>query len=103
MGGGGSMSSTPSVTPTAEPIETKTRTTRTARGGGLKLKGKKTGQDQFVEQLANEGVHVTSTNTKKEVTKTQTPAALLSDPDFLAIFFNFFRKFRKFADFFFEA
>jgi len=76
MGGGGSMSSTPSVTPTAEPIETKTRTTRTARGGGLKLKGKKTGQDQFVEQLANEGVHVTSTNTKKEVTKTQTPAAL---------------------------
>lgn len=76
IGGGGSSSSS-SATPTAEPIETKPKNNRRiAKGGGMKLGGKKTGIDNFVDQLENEGVHVSSTNTKKEVSKTQTPAAL---------------------------
>ena len=45
----------------------------------MQLKGKKTGIDNFVADLESEGVHVTSTNTKNEVTKTQTPASLLRD------------------------
>jgi len=75
--GGGGISSTPTATPTAEPIETKPKNPRRiAKGGGMQLKGKKTGLDNFVDQLENEGVHVSSTGTKKEVTKTQTPASL---------------------------
>merc|ERR1712048_1489733 len=48
-GGSSSASSAASVTPTAEPIETKPKNPRrVAKGGGMQLKGKKTGIDNFV-------------------------------------------------------
>ena len=81
MGGGGASSSAASSsTPSAEPIEAKPKTRRPNRaGGGMQLKGKKTGLDSFVDQLENEGVRVSSTSAKAEVSKTQTPVSLLRD------------------------
>jgi len=70
--GGGSSGSTPTVEPTAS----KPTKPRSARAGGMSLKGKKSGIDSFVDKLANEGVSVSSTAVKKEQAKTQIPAAL---------------------------
>ena len=85
--GGGSSGSTPTVEPTAS----KPTKPRSARAGGMSLKGrkpifgrfkwsflgKKSGIDSFVDKLANEGVSVSSTAVKKEQAKTQIPAALV--------------------------
>jgi len=80
IGGGGSSSAVgggSATLPTAEQIETKPKSSRrVAKGGGMQLKGKKSGLDSFVDQLESEGVRVSSTSTKKEVTKTQIPQAL---------------------------
>jgi len=75
-GGGSSMGSSSSSGPTVEPTASKPTKPRSARAGGMSLKGKKSGIDSFVDKLANEGVSVSSTAVKKEQAKTQIPAAL---------------------------
>lgn len=65
--------------PTADPIE-KPKPKRIAKGGGMKLGGKKTGIDSFVDKLESEGVHVSSNASKamKETAKAVTPSVLES-------------------------
>ena len=59
IGGGGSSSAVgggSATLPTAEQIETKPKSSRrVAKGGGMQLKGKKSGLDSFVDQLESEG------------------------------------------------
>lgn len=78
IGGGGtsSVGSSASATSVVEPTATKPSKSRSAKAGGMSLRGKKSGIDSFVDKLANEGVSVSSTATKKEVAKTQIAASL---------------------------
>ena len=86
IGGGGSVlggmssasgSASSGALPTADPIE-KPKPKRIAKGGGMKLGGKKTGVDSFVDKLESEGVHVSSNASKsiKETAKAVTPSVL---------------------------
>jgi len=86
IGGGGSVlggmssasgSTSSGALPTADPIE-KPKPKRIAKGGGMKLGGKKTGVDSFVDKLESEGVHVSSNASKsiKEPAKAVTPSVL---------------------------
>merc|ERR1711970_371674 len=89
IGGGGSVlggmssasgSASSGSLPTADPIE-KPKPKRIAKGGGMKLGGKKTGVDSFVDKLESEGVHVSSNAAKsmKETAKGPVTPAVLTE------------------------